>query len=92
VFALRIVRLGIVHERFLTIQSESIGRKKAALGIALTPIEVDDHAHATIPSSILLAVRGNRTGSGWWHLRCRYWLWLFHMYPSSSSSLRTLST
>jgi hypothetical protein len=70
VLALRIVRLGIVHERFLTKQSESVGRKKAALGLALTAIEVDDHAHATIP----------------------YWLLLFHMYPSSSASLHTLST
>jgi hypothetical protein len=47
-FALCIVRTGIVHKRFFPIQLKGAGGKKAALGIALTPIEVDDNSHVNL--------------------------------------------
>jgi hypothetical protein len=47
-FALRIVRAGIVHKRFFPMQLKRVGSKKAALRIALTPIEIDDNLHMNL--------------------------------------------
>jgi hypothetical protein len=40
-----IVGIGIVHQRFFTVQLEDIGREKSALGVSEAPVQVNDNPH-----------------------------------------------
>jgi hypothetical protein len=45
----RIVRIGVVLERFLAIQLEHGGSEKDALCVAQAPIQINDNSHARTP-------------------------------------------
>jgi len=44
--ARRIVRIGVVHKRFLTVQFEDGGGEKDALGVSQALIQIHDDTHA----------------------------------------------
>src|SRR5258708_22902739 len=63
VLTLRLVRGGIVPERFLPMQLEDAGGEKTTLGIGLAPVEINHH------------MDGTRRCRRW----CQGWLCLCHL-------------
>jgi hypothetical protein len=53
-----IVGVGVVHQRFLTVQFEDGGREKGALRVSQALIQINDNSHVSTP---LAAVRFHRT-------------------------------
>src|SRR5215472_12154675 len=44
-----VVGVGVVHERFLTVQFENGGSEKGALRVSQALIQINDNSHASIP-------------------------------------------
>ncbi len=49
VLALGLVRVGVVHERFLAVHREDVRRQEGALPVALTAREINDNSHSHPP-------------------------------------------
>jgi hypothetical protein len=47
--ACRIVGVGVVHERFLTVQFEDGGSEKCALRVSQALIQINDNSHTSTP-------------------------------------------
>jgi hypothetical protein len=47
--ACRIVGVGVVHERFLTVQFEDGGGEKGALRVSQALIQINDNSHRSTP-------------------------------------------
>jgi hypothetical protein len=52
--ARRIVGIGVVHERFFTVQFEDGGSEKDALRISKAPIQINDNSHARTSCCLVL--------------------------------------